>query len=189
MSGPGVKPGECRDTGEYVLGHHEPGQAGGQAGELHGLQALGEEVVRQVETLEVDQARDVLSKLSDAIVGEVEMFNICEKFDIGTVTKDVSHHGVGDRDGLEPAEPDEVPGLETLDEAGGDLDTEDLAGGERSDVGEISGGVEVSAVEDEALLQLLTVTVGDDHLRQEGEDGADEDDQQRRGHLHLRPCS
>ena len=42
------------------------------------LQTLGEEVVRQVETLEVDQARDVLSKLSDAIVGEVEMFNICE---------------------------------------------------------------------------------------------------------------
>ena len=51
-------------------------------------------------------------------------------------------------------------------------------------MGETSGGVE-----DEAVLQLLTVTVGDDDLRQEGEDGADEDDQQRRGDLHLRPCS
>ena len=102
------------------------------------VQSLREKIVRQVEALQIGEAGDVLSKLSYAVVGEVEMFNIGQQFYIGVLTEEVSHHGVAHHDGLQIVESGKVFSLQTLDQTVRDLDPHHITGSGELDIQQIS---------------------------------------------------
>ena len=165
------------------------------------VEPLGEKIVRQVEAPEVCEAGEVLSELSYAVVGEVQMLNIGQEVHIGVLTEDVSHHGVAYLDGLQISESGKVLSLQTLDQTVRDLNAQHITGSGELDVQEVSeqylmllknmlwrrseipGGVEVGAVDD----QVFTVTVRYNNFRQETEDTMSESQQDNGGDHHPSP--